>query len=308
MRTPHTVHQLEDSAVSRWAAVPRLLHQYLKLRGIGRSLMFIATYQRGLQLLPVRMRDGRILHLDLREPVCLPYLLTGWDPYEHKEPELLRTLIRQGDTVVDIGANIGWYSSLLGELVGPNGRVYAFEPSKIALRMLYPTAERYRQLTVCAEALGARDGETQLYLPDNIGNASLHPPSETCSIQSSPLTTLDGSLPEASLSGLSFVKCDVEGAELGVLAGAKKLLGTRHPPVWMVEMNETAAARFGHHPREIIKIFETYEEAHYSAYRFDSVSGDLKEVFFDGQVFNAILVPGWKRDWIESWQRRARSV
>ena len=251
------------------------------------------------------MKDDRVLYLDLREPVCLPYLLTGWDFYERKEPDFLRTVIRHGDTVIDIGANIGWYSSLFSELVGRSGRVYAFEPSEIALRMLKATAKQYQQLTVLAEALGPEDCMAELYLPDNIGNASLQPPSKGCSRQMAQVRTLDGSLAEDSLSAISFVKCDVEGAELGVLAGAERLLGAHHSAIWMIEMNEHAAARFGHHPREIFKTFEKYEDADYSFYRFDSVSGELSEVFFDGQVFNAILVPAQKMGLIAAWEANA---
>lgn len=219
----HAMQRSKSPDTARWVAVPRLLNRYLKLRGVGRSVMLLARYHVGLQLVPVRMRDDRVLHLDLREPVCLPYLLTGWNYYERKEPDLLRTLIGRCDTVIDIGANIGWYSTLLSELVGPTGRVFAFEPSDVALRMLKATAKQYQQLTVLADALGAEDCMAELHIPVEIGNASLRPPSEGCLRQMSRVRTLDSFLAEEKLPAVSFVKCDVEGAELDVLRGAKRV-------------------------------------------------------------------------------------
>jgi hypothetical protein len=59
------------------------------------------------------MRDGRRLYLDLRNPVSVPYLLEGDFPCERAETDLVRQIVSEGDTVVDIGANVGWYTSLL---------------------------------------------------------------------------------------------------------------------------------------------------------------------------------------------------
>ena len=67
---------------------------------------------------------------------------------------MVRALVRAGEHVVDVGANVGWYSTMLAELVGLNGRVYAFEPNTDLVRSLTLTALEYPSLRVIAAAVG----------------------------------------------------------------------------------------------------------------------------------------------------------
>src|SRR3990172_3724010 len=83
-----------------------------------------------------------------------PYLFYGRVPYELGEERVVRALVRAGEHVVDVGANVGWYSTMLAELVGLNGRVYAFEPNTDLVRSLTLTALEYPSLRVIAAAVG----------------------------------------------------------------------------------------------------------------------------------------------------------
>lgn len=141
-------------------------------------------------------------------------------------------LLRRGDLAVDVGANIGYMTSLFAARVGREGRVEAFEPHPRIFRQLqhnvsrfgFPVPSRLR-LNECA--VGSRDGIAQLLEPEsfglNEGAATLHP-------------SRDGESPRAfqvrvakldSLAGnadIALLKVDVEGLEGEVFAGAAGLL------------------------------------------------------------------------------------
>ena len=154
------------NGLSPCVTLPRLLHNRLGLkRGVGRVMMAVAQHNPALQLLPVRMNDGRVLQLDLREPMAMPYLLAGEIWEEAGETEFVRSVVCPGEVAIDIGANVGWYSALLSECVGATGAVYAFEPMERALTMLGATARQYPQLRVIAAALGALEGEAVIHVP-----------------------------------------------------------------------------------------------------------------------------------------------
>jgi FkbM family methyltransferase len=147
--------------------------------------------------------------------------------------KLLGRLVREGQTVVDIGADLGLYSSRLAELVGPSGRVHAFEPNPTRHAVLASLAAAQPTVVVHPVGLSDHEGHEELYVPIKHGEVvsafgRLSPPpadAEGVSWERTPVkvTTLDFAL-QAEASRISFVKCDVEGHELAVLRGAEQTL------------------------------------------------------------------------------------
>jgi FkbM family methyltransferase len=175
-------------------------------------------------------------------------------------------LIRRGDVVFDVGANLGYYTRLFSFLVGRMGQVHAFEPApptSAALSRLLE-AEGCRNVTVNAVAVGAAASTASLYLPgDDHGQASLArqaegswaaaPPVTEFAV---PLTTLDAYVEARDAGPVHLVKCDVEGAELGVLQGGARLLARDHPLLHL-EVSYGWARAFGHGPEEVVGFLET---------------------------------------------------
>lgn len=135
----------------------------------------------------------------------------------------------KGATVLDIGANKGIYSFWLARAVGPGGRVMAFEPQPemvdyIARRR---TQFGWRNVDIVNVALSDSHGSAQLSRQKiGDGSASLSRPSgETISV---PTTKLDD-LPD--ITGVKFIKCDVEGHEPKVFAGAERTIRTFRPVI-----------------------------------------------------------------------------
>jgi FkbM family methyltransferase len=150
--------------------------------------------------------------------------------------ETLHRLIDPGDVVADVGANLGYMTSLAAARVGPAGRVLAFEPNPRAYELLERNAARWRDLGTAGEvelrqmALSDAAGEGELFAGASsefgMAVASLgsdeHPPaaggSEAIAVELSRLDAIEG------VERLGLIKVDVEGHEPSVLRGASGLL------------------------------------------------------------------------------------
>ena len=268
----------------RWI---RFLYGYLGLtRGVGRAVKILARLIPGLQHYEAQLVDSRVLTLDLRQTMCLPYFLSGTIWEEEGETLLARTLLAPGDHAVDIGANVGWYTTLFAECVGPSGKVLAFEPHPVAFGLLETTCRSYPQVSPVFSAVSDRKGTVGLVIPHDGGQTRIVEASGAG--VTVPATTLDGCLAKSDLEPL-FVKCDIEGAELKMLRGAKQLLESSAPPIWMVELDARLASRFGHHPRDVVRLFI---DLGYRAFRIHSQDCRLVDVPSEFTFrFDAVFVP-----------------
>jgi FkbM family methyltransferase len=167
---------------------------------------------------------------------------------------LFDTLIQSGDTVVDVGANIGYNTLYASQRVGPTGRVYAFEPTQDNLVYLYANLLQ-NHLTNVAVLPFAAAGERkplQFYIR---GNASAvnslyadnfyHPITRIDEVLAVPLDEIIAGTP-------SLVKIDVEGGELAVLDGMSRLLQSPNMRL-IVEWHPTLQAAAGFPPDALPK-------------------------------------------------------
>lgn len=173
------------------------------------------------------------------------------------------SLVRQGDVVLDIGANFGYYTLLFSHLAGAAGRVHAFEPvppsfAKLAAHLA--RGRRFDNVALNECALAEEEGTVTLFVPGtDLGQASIARHSfgswESATDvvpHASRALTMDGYLASRGLASLSFVKCDVEGAELLVLRGARETL-RRFAPILFLEVCPAWTASFGYEPPEIVR-------------------------------------------------------
>lgn len=156
---------------------------------------------------------------------------------------VLEELIAPGDTVVDIGANIGEHTLRAAWRTGPTGRVFAFEPQPAVYatltRNIADNGFEGRVTAICA-AVSDRAGDGELHLPeesDNSGLATLEAltprigaPAARTVVTRVTLVRLDDVLAEHGRP-VSVVKVDVEGHELAALAGADRTISTSRPAV-----------------------------------------------------------------------------
>lgn len=205
---------------------------------------------------------GHLIHLDARDTSLLPSLVVRgyWEPGVTRA--LLR-LVRPGQHVVEVGANVGWYSLLFASTVAPGGSVTAFEANPRMVTLLRQTlaANGYAEaVRVVPLAVTDRPGLVTLHrLQRQQGSSSLYPftPADLAvwDDETSPVeveaTSLDAFLgPDGPPPDV--IKVDAEGAEPAIVAGMKRVL-ERAPRIQLVlEFRPGVLARAGHDPHAFL--------------------------------------------------------
>lgn len=155
---------------------------------------------------------------------------------ERQEMRFLREQVKPGMVVFDVGANLGFYTFLLADQVGPKGRVHAFEPDPMSFGILEKRAAGHPNVEVTRAAAGDRAGTVPLFCsPTNRADNRIHPshdarPAETFEV---PLITLDDHCAARGIDRIDAVKMDIQGAEVAALRGFAKTLA-RVRPAWMI--------------------------------------------------------------------------
>ena len=198
--------------------------------------------------------------LDLRDFVARNIFLNTYDNWEVR---FVRRMLSPGSIVVDVGANIGFYSLICSKLIGEAGRVYAFEPATAAADQLVRNIRLNgaQNITLIRSALGSHCGTAAMLSASgtNTGKTQIAA-SFGAGSQQVPITTLDSFVDQRELTSLDFLKVDIEGFEMEFLTGAKHSIG-RFRPVILIELNPKALGSYGITPDAVI---DTLKSASYN--------------------------------------------
>ena len=149
--------------------------------------------------------------------------------------ELLE-MLKPGMTVVDIGANVGSYTTQFVTSVGPTGRVYAFEPALHTLPYLHAAAP---EAFIVQAAVCDHEGIVTLYHSNESPHHSLYRPNLVQDMNTSEVVravTLDKLIARGELPAhIDAIKIDAQGAEMTILRGAARLLD-QHKTWWYLEL------------------------------------------------------------------------
>jgi FkbM family methyltransferase len=206
-------------------------------------------------------RSNLVWELNLAEGIDFSiYLLGAFEPQTIK---LYGRLIRAGDVVADIGANIGAHSLPLAMLVGDTGRVLCFEPTDYAFQKLTRNIALNRELASRLETrqamLVATDQdvvEPELYSSWPLkGAGALHEQHRGRLMEASgaDALTFDAAMMLSGATELNFVKLDVDGHEFKVLMGARKTL-EKFKPKLLMELDPCLYVSKSHEFDNMIKI------------------------------------------------------
>lgn len=172
---------------------------------------------------------GRTLYVDLRTSIGREIFLTGaFDPGVFQP---LARYLRPGDTFVDVGVNIGYYSLLALEKVGATGQIYGFDIDPRPLQMIRRTivSNHLDNLHLLAVAIGDHVGQATLKMMPDSGHTYL---SNRTTGPQVPMTTLDALSDQGYFpNGVRAMKIDIEGGEYGVLVGARQLIRKYSPMI-----------------------------------------------------------------------------
>ena len=226
----------------------------------------------GVVTLPQGIGAGLKFHPDESNPTF------ARGTYELPIQQILAQYLKPGDVFYDIGANIGFFSTIAARLVGKSGQVYSFEPvaKNVARVRRNAKLNRFSQIKVFPKAVSENSGQGNLLLAQHSGGATLAtagmPPDMTGAVQVD-LISIDDWLDRQKLKPPSLIKIDVEGAELEAIKGMLQTIRT-FKPILLYEVDDDRLDRFQQKQEEL----DTY----------------VKELGYQvSHTANAYNVPGW---------------
>jgi FkbM family methyltransferase len=206
-------------------------------------------------------KAGLRFEFDLRHDLARQVYFTG--RYDAQESALVRHLLGPGDTFVDVGSNIGYFSVLAADQVGSSGRVVAIE----ADARIFATLSRICELnpaspiTLKHVAIGGEDGTLRLAgyddAQDNWGISRVvgARTTSTASTFEVPARRLDPLLDELEIGTVDLLKMDIEGAEIFAVRGMRKGLESGRYRRVLLELHPMQLNEHGASPLDVMRVF-----------------------------------------------------
>lgn len=180
------------------------------------------------------------------------------DPFEI---ELFRKSIDKGMKVVDVGANIGYYTVIAGVRVGDSGQVFAYEPEEKNFNLLQRNISENKLSCVKTFKMGLSDkvGIQPMYVSDTHSGihsfANNRNSSNTVQIETD---TLDHSLRQSGVQSVDIIKIDIEGAEIMALKGMQEIIKNSTNLKIFIEIYPQAIERLGYAPTELLTTLDSF--------------------------------------------------
>ena len=166
--------------------------------------------------------------------------------YEPEETRLIQSLVRPGAAILDLGANIGYYTLLLARAAGPDGKVFAFEPHPVLFELLEKNIKLngYKNVVLFPNAVSDHPGKLKLFV-DNFYNLDhrIYPSETHTTGIDIEAVTVDSLL--AKVPGIDLIKMDIQGAELLALRGMQQLIRRSEHVTMMTEFWPDGLAMIG---------------------------------------------------------------
>jgi FkbM family methyltransferase len=231
-----------------------------------------------------------------REQISRALYVSG--TYEPNTLVVLRSLLRDEDVFVDVGANVGVFSLVASGWVGATGHVIAFEPSSREFSRLGDTMvlNGLRNVQAVRMACGAEPGTATLRVAvdtyaglNTLGRGFAYDGIATAQLETVSVTTLDAFVTSHGVGRVAAMKIDVEGAERDVLLGARQVIA-RDRPALIVEVLAPALESTGTSIADLEALLRRYE------YRLHAIADDtaaltLVEHLADYSGENIVALP-----------------
>lgn len=185
-------------------------------------------------------------------PAYYPLYVAWKAVSDRQERRLLQGLVGPGATVVDVGANVGVYTRYLAGLVGPSGTVHAFEPAPANFHRLQGHLARIPHVRLKQAAVGSRSGTTTLYLSEalNVDHQTYDSGAGRRGVEV-PIVRLDDHFSPGDR--VDLIKIDVQGHEMHVLEGARRVLGENPAIVVLMEFWPFGLVNASTDPRSLLE-------------------------------------------------------
>jgi len=221
----------------------------------------------------------------------------GW--YEKTVTDYIFKNLKPDSTVLDIGANIGYYSLIMAKLVGKNGCVYAFEPEPSNFDILTKniTINNYPNIHSENYAVSDHDGKTKLFLSKvSAGSHKItYSPNVSKNNIEVNVISLNSFFKKNSIDpkSVDFIKMDVEGAEFNVLKGMKNILSKTNNLQIILEFDPPQLREFNVEPKNVLKFLQDFDFSfsviNNKSNKITKLSGNLDLIDADNLSGNYLL-------------------
>jgi FkbM family methyltransferase len=193
------------------------------------------------------------MFLNPTDGVITPRIMAGL--FEPSETQATVESLRRGDTFVDVGANVGYYTLLAARLVGQEGRVFAFEPDPESFALLERNVRLngFGNVVLEPKAVSNEEGKLRLYLSsENKGDHRIYQvQGEERPFVEVEVVTLDRYF-EGDPGRIDFVKIDTQGADLAVIEGMREILESHEGILLSVEFWPYGLRDFGDEASDLL--------------------------------------------------------
>lgn len=238
----------------------KVLYRY----GIGRFYPVRVTYQWLCHLLRTDVSQvlGHKMFLDAKDSLELS--IGGI--YERLEIELVKKEVKKGDVVLDIGANIGYFTLLFAKLVGKRGKVFAFEPAPDNFSLLEKNLKvnGYENVILVRKVVSNETEKVRLYLSEqNLGDHRIYDSGDSRRSVEVEAIRLDDYF-ESYEGKIDFIKMDIQGSEARAVQGMSLLLQKNGNVKLLTEFWPFGLAKSGFEPKTYLSLltehhFEFYD-------------------------------------------------
>jgi len=233
--------------------------------------------------------QGHPFLIDLRDTVVSQAILYD-GAWEREKSELFKMLIRPGDRVVDVGANIGYYSVLFGHAVGAAGRVVGIEPDPENARLARENVRLNglsKTVSILQAAAGPKQGDLVLYARSGISNRGDHRTWSDGSGENHPVRVRMVAVDDCvrGWPSVQTIKMDIQGYEGHALEGMRATLQHNGDITLVTEFWPSSMRRAGSEPHTFLR---RLHELGFTGWRIDE-RGGLEAV--DSETIVAELEP-----------------
>ena len=247
----------------------------------------------------IREIQGSKMYLDLKDKgISSDLALDGI-----REPEstkMIQKILRKGNIVVDIGANIGYYALMESRLVGKDGTIYAIEPSPTNIEFLNKNIKlnNCKNIDVYQIGMGSKEGLVKMYISPHSNLNSLIPLKNKKIIKVIDINTtrLDTFLEDKRYPDL--IRMDVEGYEYNIIKGMKNTLKVKKPLKLFIELHPhvmkkeqtvyvlKTLVKYGFETIKVIRSITVSEMKVMAKSEFDFSSKTIRELLRDEAVIS----------------------
>ena len=196
--------------------------------------------------------NGHVMYANTLDRLFALFMWKFFAP-ENDEIAIFKKVVKRGDVVLDVGANIGYHTLELARLVGNEGRVYSFEPDyeNYSLLIKNVNVNGYRNVRAFQKAVTNETGKGRLFIsPEHRGDHRIYDSGDSREYVAIETLKLDDMF---SKEGVDFIKMDIQGAEYLAFIGMEKLVKRNKGLVIICELSPTLLKMSGFSPKKFIE-------------------------------------------------------